>query len=119
MPKPKHHILVCTNARPPGHPKPSCGGQGSAQLLMTFNMGLMQRGIMPGEVLVTVMRHHQKYFSVETNDGKLAPHFIAVMNIPGDPDGLVRHGPRAVARAVTTSRRRMVWSVCPSEFSTS
>ena len=53
MPKPKYHILVCTNARPPGHPKPSCGGQGSAQLLMTFNMGLMQRGIMPGEVLVT------------------------------------------------------------------
>ena len=53
MPKPKYHILVCTNARPPGHPKPSCGGQGSAQLLMSFNMGLMQRGIMPGEVLVT------------------------------------------------------------------
>ena len=24
-----------------------------AQLLMNFNMGLMQRGIMPGEVLVT------------------------------------------------------------------
>ncbi len=53
MPKPKYHILVCTNARPPGHPKPSRGGLGSTQLLMTFNMGLMQRGIMPGEVLVT------------------------------------------------------------------
>ena len=25
----KHHILVCTNARPPGHPNSSCGGQGS------------------------------------------------------------------------------------------
>ena len=53
MPKPKYHIVVCTNARPPGHPKPSCGGQGSAQLLMAFNMGLMQRGVQPGEVLVT------------------------------------------------------------------
>ncbi|HJR77916.1 MAG TPA: (2Fe-2S) ferredoxin domain-containing protein [Nitrospiraceae bacterium] len=53
MPKPKYHIVVCTNARPPGHPKPSCGGQGSAQLLMAFNMGLMQRGLPPGEVLVT------------------------------------------------------------------
>ena len=53
MPKPKYHVVVCTNARPPGHPKPSCGGQGSAQLLMAFNMGLMQRGIQPGDVLVT------------------------------------------------------------------
>jgi (2Fe-2S) ferredoxin len=53
MPKPQHHILVCTNMRPPGHPKPSCGSQGAAQLAMAFNMGLMQRGIQPGEVLVT------------------------------------------------------------------
>jgi (2Fe-2S) ferredoxin len=53
MPKPKYHIVVCTNARPPGHPKPSCGSAGSAQLLMAFNMGLMQRGVMPGEVLVS------------------------------------------------------------------
>ena len=29
MPKPKHHILVCTNSRPPGHPKPSCGSAGA------------------------------------------------------------------------------------------
>ena len=28
---------------------------------------------LPAEVLVTVMRFHQKYFSVETADGKLAP----------------------------------------------
>ena len=28
---------------------------------------------LPEEVLVTVMRHHQKYFSVEDADGKLAP----------------------------------------------
>jgi len=53
MPKPKHHIIVCTNTRPPGHPKPSCGAQGSPQLLMAFNMKLMEAGIMPGEVLVT------------------------------------------------------------------
>jgi (2Fe-2S) ferredoxin len=53
MPKPRYHIIVCTNSRPPGHPKPSCGAQGSAALLMAFNMGLMQRGIQPGDVLVT------------------------------------------------------------------
>ncbi|HIE80041.1 MAG TPA: (2Fe-2S) ferredoxin domain-containing protein, partial [Nitrospinaceae bacterium] len=24
MPKPSYHILVCTNSRPPGHPRGSC-----------------------------------------------------------------------------------------------
>lgn len=54
---------------------------------------------LPSEVLVTVMRHHQKYFSVETTEGKLAPHFVAVMNTDADPDGLVRHGNERVLRA--------------------
>ncbi len=54
---------------------------------------------LPTEVLVTVMRFHQKYFSVETNDGKLSPHFIAVMNIAADPEGLVKHGNERVLRA--------------------
>ena len=54
---------------------------------------------LPQEVLVTVMRHHQKYLSVEDADGKLAPHFIAVMNTNTDPDGLVRHGNERVLRA--------------------
>ena len=53
MPKPKYHIVVCTNARPPGHPKPSCGSAGSASLLMAFNIGLMQKGVTPGETVVT------------------------------------------------------------------
>jgi len=53
MPKPKYHIIVCTNARPPGHPKPSCGTVGSPMLLQAFNMGLMERNIMPGQVIVT------------------------------------------------------------------
>ncbi|MCC6344266.1 MAG: glycine--tRNA ligase subunit beta [Bryobacterales bacterium] len=54
---------------------------------------------LPEEVLVTVMRHHQKYFSVTDAKGKLAPHFIAVMNIREDPDGLVRQGNERVLRA--------------------
>ena len=45
------------------------------------------------------MRHHQKYLSVEDADGKLAPHFIAVVNTNADPDGLVRHGNERVLRA--------------------
>ena len=54
---------------------------------------------LPQEILVTVMRHHQKYFSVETPDGSLAPHFIAVMNVPADTSGLVTQGNERVIRA--------------------
>ncbi len=54
---------------------------------------------LPEEVLVTVMRHHQKYFSVEDEAGKLAPQFVAVMNIDADPEGFVRNGNERVLRA--------------------
>ena len=54
---------------------------------------------LPEEVLITVMRHHQKYFSVEDASGKLAPEFVAVMNIDSDPEGFVRHGNERVLRA--------------------
>jgi glycyl-tRNA synthetase beta chain len=54
---------------------------------------------LPEEVLVTVMRHHQKYFSVEDAEGKLAPQFATVMNIDGDPEGFVRRGNERVLRA--------------------
>ena len=54
---------------------------------------------LPEEVLITVMRHHQKYFSVEDADGKLAPQFVAVMNIDADAEGIVRRGNERVLRA--------------------
>jgi glycyl-tRNA synthetase beta chain len=54
---------------------------------------------LPAEVLTTVMRHHQKYFSVEGSPGQLAPYFVAVMNTSGDPEGLVRHGNERVLKA--------------------
>lgn len=54
---------------------------------------------LPEEVLVTVMRDHQKYFAIEDASGKLAPHFLAVLNTDGDPGGLIRHGNERVLRA--------------------
>lgn len=54
---------------------------------------------LPAEVLTTVMRHHQKYFSLEARPGVLAPNFIAVMNTSGDPEGLVKHGNERVLKA--------------------
>ena len=60
---------------------------------------------LPEEVLVTVMRDHQKYFAVEDVDGKLAPHFLAVLNTDSDPHGLIRHGNERVLRARFTDAR--------------
>ena len=54
---------------------------------------------LPEEVLVTVMRDHQKYFAVEDADGKLLPHFLAVLNRDGDPQETIRHGHERVLRA--------------------
>lgn len=56
---------------------------------------------LPEEVLVTVMRDHQKYFAIEGADGKLAPHFLAVLNTQVDDAGreIIRHGNARVLRA--------------------
>jgi len=56
---------------------------------------------LPEEVLVTVMRDHQKYFAVEGADGKLAPHFLAVLNTEVNDGGLaiIRHGNARVLTA--------------------
>jgi glycyl-tRNA synthetase beta chain len=53
---------------------------------------------LPEEVLVTVMRDHQKYFAVEDGNGKLAPHFLAVLNTRADEQGaaIIRHGNQKV-----------------------
>ena len=70
---------------------------------------------LPEEVLVTVMRDHQKYFAVEQGSGngqqgsgirdqgsgKLAPYFLAVLNTEADAAGqaVIRHGNERVLRA--------------------
>jgi glycyl-tRNA synthetase beta chain len=54
---------------------------------------------LPEEVLVTVMRDHQKYFAIEDAGGKLLPHFLAVLNTAADSQGLIRHGNERVLRA--------------------
>jgi glycyl-tRNA synthetase beta chain len=54
---------------------------------------------LPEEVLVTVMRDHQKYFAIEDANGKLLPHFLAVLNTDADSGGLIRHGNERVLRA--------------------
>jgi glycyl-tRNA synthetase beta chain len=67
---------------------------------------------LPEEVLVTVMRDHQKYFAIEGADGKLLPHFLAVMNIAVDAEGeaIIRHGNARVLRA-RFKDARFFWEV--------
>jgi glycyl-tRNA synthetase beta chain len=65
-------------------------------ILGTFDREFLE---LPEEVLVTVMRDHQKYFAVEDESGKLLPHFLAVLNTDGDPQGIIRHGHERVLRA--------------------
>ena len=64
-------------------------------------MGNFDRGYLdlPEEILITVMRGHQKYFAVESPDGELVPNFLAVINLPGDPKGFIRAGHERVIRA--------------------
>src|SRR6202022_4494963 len=54
---------------------------------------------LPDEILITVMRGHQKYFALEKRGGELAPAFLAVINLAKDPKGLVRAGHERVLRA--------------------
>jgi glycyl-tRNA synthetase beta chain len=69
------------------YPTPVLGGFDAAYLRL------------PEEVLETVMRHHQKYFAVEDAQGRLQPNFVAVANLDGDPDGVIRKGNERVLRA--------------------
>ena len=54
---------------------------------------------LPEEVLVTVMRDHQKYFALEDEHGKLLPHFLAVLNTDRDSHGFIKQGNERVLRA--------------------
>lgn len=54
---------------------------------------------LPEEILITVMRDHQKYFALERKDGTLAPNFLAVINLDKDKAGMIRAGHERVLRA--------------------
>jgi glycyl-tRNA synthetase beta chain len=54
---------------------------------------------LPDEILITVMRDHQKYFALEKRNGDLAPKFLAVINLAKDTKGLVRKGHERVLQA--------------------
>ncbi|HEV7968490.1 MAG TPA: glycine--tRNA ligase subunit beta [Candidatus Acidoferrales bacterium] len=67
-----------------------------AAILGGFDLAYLE---LPEEILITVMRDHQKYFALERKDGKLAPNFLAVINLDKDKAGLIRAGHERVLRA--------------------
>ncbi len=67
---------------------------------------------LPEEVLVTVMRDHQKYFAVEDAQGKLAPYFLTVLNTQPTEHAaeIIRHGNERVLRS-RFNDARFFWTV--------
>lgn len=45
MPKPNKHVFVCTQQRPPGHPRGSCSLHGCAEVYEEFLQQLQQRNL--------------------------------------------------------------------------
>ena len=54
---------------------------------------------LPAEVLISVMKKHQRYFPVHTADGQLMPYFIAVRNGGSEYLDVVTDGNEQVIRA--------------------
>jgi glycyl-tRNA synthetase beta chain len=54
---------------------------------------------LPREILITVMRDHQKYFALEDDAGNLQPKFIASLNLDSDPKGYIQSGHERVLAA--------------------
>ena len=45
MPAWKHHVFVCKNKRPPGHPKGSCGERGAQDLFTALRDAVDDNGL--------------------------------------------------------------------------
>lgn len=45
MPRPKKHIFVCTQARPPGHPRGSCAERDCQPVMQAFMEQFEERGL--------------------------------------------------------------------------
>jgi glycyl-tRNA synthetase beta chain len=54
---------------------------------------------LPKELLTTVMKNHQKFFSVDDEKGNLAPHFLLVSNTKTDNNDTVINGAERVLKA--------------------
>ena len=49
---PKHHVFICMNQRPPGHPRGSCGDSGAGSVFEAM-MGELEKRDLFGKIQVT------------------------------------------------------------------
>jgi len=54
---------------------------------------------LPHELLITSMKHHQKYFPIQNKNGGLLPYFITISNVQPGPGDEILHGNERVLRA--------------------
>ena len=75
---------------------------------------------LPDEVLSTTMVHHQHYFPVVDERGRLSAHFLAVTNTPGDDPAASaaerRHAQARNARIARNSERVLVARLRDARF---
>jgi glycyl-tRNA synthetase beta chain len=79
--------LVSTVANLVEFPSAVCG---------SFDKGFLD---IPGPVLITAMKEHQKYFSLRDAEDRLMPNFVAVNNTIAKDESVVRRGHERVLRA--------------------
>ena len=79
--------LVSTVANLVEFPSAVCG---------SFDEGFLN---IPGPVLITAMKEHQKYFSLRDEEDRLMPNFVAVNNTVTKDESVVRRGHERVLRA--------------------
>ena len=79
--------LVSTVANLVEYPSAVCG---------SFDEGFLN---IPSPVLITAMKEHQKYFSLQDKEGRLMPNFVAVNNTLPNDESVVRRGHERVIRA--------------------
>ncbi|MDH5541592.1 MAG: glycine--tRNA ligase subunit beta [Nitrospinota bacterium] len=60
---------------------------------------------LPRELLITVMKYHQKYFSMEDPSGKITNHFVAFSNIDCEDISVIRRGFERVLSARLSDAR--------------
>ncbi|NWF53106.1 MAG: glycine--tRNA ligase subunit beta [Nitrospirae bacterium] len=65
-------------------------------VICSFNEDYLQ---LPKELLITVMKDHQKFFAIQDNQGKLINHFIVVSNTREENVEVVRIGAERVIKA--------------------
>jgi glycyl-tRNA synthetase beta chain len=65
--------------------------------------------VLPQEVLIATLRHHQKFFALTGRKGELLPRFLAVTDHRADPGGTIRRGNERVLKA-RLSDARFFWT---------